>query len=87
MRNSQCFSHVNTVAKHTNKEHFNELLELELELNAGKNKEYKIEIVKNSIIYNKAAEDQILGLYYLISWKHYTKNESIWKPVSTVIYL
>lgn len=35
----------------------NKLLELELKLNIGENKEYEIETIKNNTIYNEAIKD------------------------------
>ena len=45
----------------------NELFsELKPEFNASNNKEYKVEIIKDSAIYPKEAEEYLPGLYYLI---------------------
>lgn len=44
----------------------NKLLNLQSKFNKRKNKEYKIEILKNTIVdVNKIARGQFLGLYYL----------------------
>lgn len=47
----------------------NALLEPEkdLELQAEDSKEYKVEAIINSEVYSQQANDQILGLQYLIS--------------------
>ena len=46
----------------------NELFpELEPEFNASNNKEYKIEIIKDSTIFAKEAKGHLPGLYYLVS--------------------
>lgn len=61
----------------TRKKRVNKLLKIEPELDVEKNNKYKVEIINNSDIYiNKAAEDQLLGLYYLISWKDYLEDGS-----------
>ena len=33
---------------------------------ARNNKEYRVQVIINSVLYNKQANNQILGLYYLI---------------------
>lgn len=71
----------------TKKRQVNKLLELESEFNVGKYKEYKVEVIKNSATYTKVVEYQLSGLYYLISWNNYSKNESIWELVSAIMYL
>ena len=72
----------------TRKERMNELFpEPEPELYAGDNKEYKVEAIKNSAVYAKEAEGYLTGLYYLVSWKGYSEEKSIWEPSSTVIHL
>ena len=72
----------------TKKGQINELfLEPEPEFDAGDNKEYKIEAIIDSAVYTKEAEGHLPGLYYLVSWKSYPEEESIWKPSSAVIHL
>ena len=51
-------------------------LEPEPEFDAGNNKEYEIEAIKDCIVYAKETERQLLGLYYLVSWKKYPEEES-----------
>ena len=42
-------------------------LEPEPELDAGDDKEYEVEAIKNSAVYAKEAEEHLPGLYYLVS--------------------
>ena len=66
----------------------NELFpEPEPKFDAGDNKEYKVEAIKDSAIYAKKVEGYLLSLYYLVSWKGYPKKENTWKPSSTVMHL
>ena len=66
----------------------NELFpELELEFNAGNNKKYEVEAIKDSAIYAKKVERHLPGLYYLVSWKSYSEEESTWEPSSVVMHL
>ena len=72
----------------TRKGRMNELFpEPEPEFNAGDDKEYEIEAIKDSAVYAKEAEGQLPGLYYLVSWKGYPEEESTWKPSSAVMHL
>lgn len=49
-------------------------LKLEPELNVKENKKCKIEVLKNSAVNaNKVVKNQLLGLYYLVSSKRYSK--------------
>ncbi len=58
-----------------------------LKFEAGGNKEYEVEAIIDSAVYGQQANDQMPGLYYLVSWKGYPKEENIWEPSSTVIHL
>ena len=51
-------------------------LKPEPEFDAGNNKKYKAEVIKNSAIYAKETERYLLGLYYLVSWKSYPEKEN-----------
>ena len=66
----------------------NELFpEPEPEFDAGDNKEYEVKAIINSAVYAKEAERHLLGLYYLLSWEGYPKEESTWEPSSTIMHL
>ena len=58
----------------------------QLEFEAGgNNKEYEVESICNSAVYARELEaGHLLGLFYLLSWKDYPKDESTWKPASAV---
>ena len=49
-----------------------------LELDAGNNsKEYEVEAIRDSAVYaNKSESGHLLGLYYLVVWKGYPKEEN-----------
>ena len=66
----------------------NELFpEPEPEFDAGNNKKYEVEAIKDSAVYAKETEGYLLGLYYLVSWKGYPEEESTWELSPTVMYL
>lgn len=42
--------------------------------------------IKDSAVYaTKDVRDQLSGLYYLIFWKNYLKDENFWEPTLVVI--
>ena len=44
---------------------------------SGDNVEYKVEGICNNAVYARELEaGHLPGLYYLVSWKNYSKNES-----------
>ena len=56
------------------------------EFETGSNKEeYKVEEIWNSAVYVKeSATGYLLGLYYLVLWKGYSKKENILEPALAV---
>ncbi len=62
-------------------------LEQKLEFEAGGNKEYEFEAIIDSAISGQQANDQMPGLYYLVLWKGYPKEENTWEPLLAVIHL
>ena len=62
-------------------------MQLEFE-NDGEGKEYKVYGICDSAIYAKESESgQLLGLYYLISWKDVPEEEDNWEPALAIQYL
>ena len=61
----------------------------QIEFNAGNDgEEYKVETIWDSALYAKELElGHLPGLYYLISWKGYSKEENTWKPASAIQHL
>ncbi len=52
------------------------LLEPEKKFEVGDNKEYEVKAIINSAVYDKEANNQMPGLYYLVLWKSYPKKEN-----------
>ena len=48
----------------------------DFEFEAGNNKEYKIDGIWDSAVYAKKSVSQLPGLYYLVLWKGYPKEEN-----------
>ena len=61
----------------------------QLEFEAGgDNKKYEMEDIRNNMVYTRELEaSHLSGLYYLISWKDYSKDENTLEPASVVQYL
>ena len=60
----------------------------ELDADNDDNKEYEVEAIWDSAVYASKWESGYLpGLYYLVAWKDYPKEENTWEPLSTVQYL
>ena len=58
------------------------------ELETGNSKEYKIEAIWDNAVYaNELKSGHLPGLYYLIAWKSYSKEENTWEHLSTVQYV
>ncbi len=51
--------------------------EKDMEVEVGENKKYKVKAIINSAVYNQQANsDQMSGLYCLVLWKGYPKEEN-----------
>ena len=59
------------------------------EFEAGSNnEEYEVEGIWDSAVYAKeSTTGHLPGLYYLVSWKGYPKEENTWEPALEVQYL
>ena len=60
-----------------------------IEFDAGDDsKEYKVEAIGDSAVYVRESKSGHLpGLYYLVLWKRYPKEENNWEPASAVQHL
>ena len=60
----------------------------QLKFEAGeKGEEYKVEAIWDSTVYARESEGHLPGLYYLVLWKGYPKEENTWEPALVVQYL
>ena len=46
---------------------------------AGNNKKYELEGIRDSTIYTRESEGHLSGLYYLVSWKGYLGDKNTWE--------
>ena len=54
-------------------------MQLNFEFEAGDNKEYEVEGIRDSAVYARESEKQLPGLYYLVLWKGYPEKENSWE--------
>ena len=59
----------------------------ELDFEVSNSKEYEVEAIRDSAVYAIELESHLSGLYYLVAWKGYPKEENLWEPVSAVQHL
>ena len=50
-------------------------------------KEYKVEAIRDNIVFIKETDGYQPRLYYLVVWKGYLEEENTWKPFLAVIHL
>ena len=61
--------------------------QLNFEFEAGDNKEYEVDGIRDSAVYARESAGQLPGLYYLVSWKGYPEEENTWEPASAIQHL
>ena len=61
--------------------------QLNFEFEAGDNKEYEVDGIRDSAVYARESAGQLLGLYYLVLWKGYPEEENTWEPASAIQHL
>ena len=62
-------------------------MQLNFEFEAGDNKEYEVDGIWDSTVYARESAGQLPGLYYLVSWKGYPKEENTWEPTLAIQHL
>ena len=58
--------------------------QLDFEFEAGDDKEYEVDGIRDSAIYARESAGQLPGLYYLVSWKDYPEEENTWEPALAI---
>ena len=58
--------------------------QLNFEFEVGDDKEYEVEGIQDSAVYIRKSAKQLPGLYYLVLWKGYPKEENIWELVLAI---
>ena len=61
--------------------------DMQLKFETGNNKEYKVDGIWDNAVYAKELAGQLPGLYYLVLWKGYPKEENTWKPTLAIQHL
>ena len=60
---------------------------MQLEFEAGNDKEYEIDGIWDSAVYARESAGQLSGLYYLVLWKGYSEKENTWELASAIQHL
>ena len=68
--------HISLLEQDTTKKKQVNDMQLNFEFEAGNNKEYEVEGIWDSAVYARESAGQLLGLYYLVLWKSYPKEEN-----------
>ena len=69
----------------TKKRRVDDMVELDTGDESG---EYKVETIRDIAIYARESKsDHLLGLYYLVLWKRYPKEENTWELASVIQHL
>ena len=61
--------------------------QLNFEFEAGDDKEYEVDGIRDSAVYARESAGQLPGLYYLVSWKGYPEEENTWEPTLAIQHL
>ena len=65
-----------------------EVRQMEFDIGNNESGEYKVDTIWNNAVYVKKSKSSYLsGLYYLVSWKRYPKEENIWELTLVVQHL
>ena len=59
--------------------------EPESEFDAGNNKKYKVEAIKDRVVYSKEAKKHLPDLYYLVFLEKTTQKKTTWELFSIVM--
>ena len=77
--------HVSLLEQDTTKKGQVNYTQLDFEFKASHDEEYKVDGIWNSAIYAKKwTTGQLPGLYYLVLWKSYSKEENTWEPALAI---
>ena len=92
MEDRQCIPHVNAEAGHHQEgvsgQQSSTRIKKKLEFRARDNQEYELKAIINSTVYSQEKKnDQMPGLYYLVSWKGFLDEKNTGEPSSAVIQL
>ena len=79
------FFHVSLLEQNTTKNGQVNNTQLDFDFEAGNNKEYEVDGIRDSAVYTKKSiTGQLAKLYYLVSWKGYPKEENTWEPALAI---
>ena len=79
--------HVSLLEQDTTKKGRVNDTQLDFEFEAGDDKEYEVDGIRDSAVYARESARQLPGLYYLVLWKSYPEEENTWEPTLTIQHL
>ena len=79
--------HVSLLEQDTTKKGQVNDTQLNFEFEAGNDKEYEVDGIRDSAVYAKESAGQLPGLYYLVSWKGYFEEDNTWEPALAIQHL
>ena len=79
--------HVSLLEQDTTKKGQVNDMQLDFKFEAGDDKEYEVDGIRDSAVYARESAGQLPGLYYLVSWKGYPEEENTWEPASAIQHL
>ena len=74
--------HISLLEQDTTKK--GQINDMQLEFEAGNNKEYEVDGILDNAVYAKESAGQLPGLYYPVLWKGYPEEENTWELASTI---
>ena len=86
MEDSRHLSRISAGTRYHKEERVNNM-QLDFEFQASNNKKYEVDSIWDSAVYARQLAEQLPGLYYLVSWKSYLKEENTWESASAIQYL
>ena len=58
--------------------------DMQLEFEAGDDKDYEVDSIWDYAVYIRESAGQLPGLYYLVLWKGYPEEENTWEPALAI---
>ena len=59
-------------------------MQLDFEFEAGNDKKYEVDGIRDSSVYARESAGQLPKLYYLVLWKGYSEKENTWEPALAI---
>ena len=74
--------HISLLEQDTTKK--GQVNDMQLEFEAGNDKEYKIDSIQDNTVYVRESARQLPGLDYLVLWQSYPEEMNTWEPALAI---